>query len=144
MSLSYNGLEFETELLAQWAAFFDLAGWDWDRGIVAVENWKPDYKVCFPCGHSECSGSHTLFVSVLPVENIDEVEGHPALEHIYEIKDESGCWLANAGALFGNTPDVTRWEMAHGSGGGVDTVKIWVEDANQLWIKARSLVLKKS
>lgn len=140
MSLSYKGLEFETELLAQWAAFFDLAGWEWDRGIPAVENWKPDYKVCFPCGHSECSGSHTILVSVLPVDVIENVKGHPALEKSWGVQNSLGQWLADAGALFGNTPKVTEWVMSHGAGGGTENVYNWSDNANLLWIKAHSLV----
>lgn len=140
MSLSYNGLEFETKLLAQWAAFFDLAGWEWDRGISALGNWKPDYRVSFPCGHSECSGSHTLLVSVLPVNSIRDVSGHPALENSWGVQNAAGEWLADAGALFGNTPQTSEWTMSHGAGGGTDRVDTWVHNANQLWIKAGSLV----
>ncbi|PTC19553.1 hypothetical protein C0J26_14405 [Pseudomonas baetica] len=142
MSLSYNGLEFETELLAHWAAFFDLAGWEWDRGISAVGNWKPDFRVSFPCGHSECSGSHTILVSVLPINAIENVKGHPAIEQGWGVENSLGQWLADAGALFGNTPNATEWVMAHGAGGGVENVYNWVDNANVLWIQARSLVLK--
>lgn len=138
MPLIYNGLDFETELMAHWAAFFDLAGWDWDRGISAIGNWKPDFRVCFPCGHSECSGSHTLLVTVLPVSNIEDVKGHPALHHIYRVEDSCGRWLADAGALFGNTPAATLWQMSHGSGGGLESVHNWVNNANQLWHDATS------
>lgn len=142
MSLSYNGLEFETELLAHWAAFFDLAGWEWDRGISAVGNWKPDFRVSFPCGHSECSGSHTILVSVLPINAIEDVKGHPAIEHGWGVQNSLGQSLADAGALFGNTPNTTEWVMSHGAGGGVENVYNWVDNANVLWIQARSLVLK--
>lgn len=140
MSRSYKGLEFETGLMAHWAAFFDLAGWQWDRGIAAIDNWKPDFRVSFPCAHSECSGSHTLLVSVLPVIDIEQVKGHPALEHIYEIKDDLGHWIAHAGALFGNSPDVSSWQMSHGSGGGIGTVHMWVDNAAQLWFEAHRVL----
>jgi len=140
MSLSYNGLDFETELLARWAAFFDLAGWEWDRGISAVENWKPDYRVCFPCGHSECSGSHSILISVLPVNDIEDVKGHPALENSWGVRNPLGQLLADAGALFGNTPKATEWVMSHGAGGGTENVHNWVDKANQLWIEAGSIV----
>lgn len=140
MSVSYNGLEFETELLAQWAAFFDLAGWEWDRGITAVQNWKPDYRVSFPCGHSECSDSHTLFVSVLPVSTLDNVRGHPALQSIYRVENTLGQRLADAGALFGNSPQTSEWQMSHGAGGGIDHVPTWVDNAHQLWDHAGKLL----
>ncbi|HBC3869130.1 TPA: hypothetical protein KD877_004731 [Vibrio parahaemolyticus] len=52
MTTIYNCLEFDTELEAIWASFFDLAGWQWWYNPVAIDNWKPDFKVTFPCAHS--------------------------------------------------------------------------------------------
>lgn len=113
-----------------------MAGFEWYSGIAAVGNWKPDFKVTFPCGHSECSGSHTILVSVLPVDDISEMQGHPALEYRYLVQDLHGKYLADAGALFGSSPAITKWEMAHGAGGGIEDIHRWTDDADQLWRKA--------
>ena len=136
MTAQYKGLEFKTRLEARWAAFFDMAGWSWWTNPVAVGDWKPDFKVEFPCRHSECDGSHTLFVTVLPVENLDCFLGLPCLTHSYGVKSDDDKWLADAGAAFGASPTVTRWEMSHGSGGGEETVMTWVDNYEALWRKA--------
>lgn len=136
MSVSYNGLVFETRLLATWAAFFDLAGWKWSRGVVPVGDWVPDYRVTFDCSHSECSGSHTILVSVVPVDDLDKVQGHPSLTHFYGLPGHA----ADAGALFGNTPKATSWQMSHGAGGGSEDVSNWCSAAGSLWRQAAELV----
>ncbi|WP_413791120.1 MULTISPECIES: hypothetical protein [unclassified Pseudomonas] len=140
MSASYKGLEFQTELLARWAAFFDLAGWQWNTSVSPVFNWKPDFMVTFPCGHSECGGSHTLLVSVLPVDTIDSLRAHPAIRQPYCVRDESDQILADGGALFGNGPNATHWEITHGAGGGYEDVYFRVNDAARFWHETRSLV----
>jgi hypothetical protein len=140
MSATYNGLTFDTPLLAQWAAFFDLAEWHWTVEVAAIGNWKPDFQATFECGHSECSGSHTIFISVLPINDLNGVKGHPALNHRYSIKSSSGKYLADAGAVFGSNPDVSEWEMSHGAGGGIDSVSSWVHDAGKLWSKAKLII----
>jgi hypothetical protein len=43
---------------------------------------------------------------------------------------------ADAGAAFGINPEVTQFEMCHGSGGGIDTVPGWVHNADELWKQA--------
>lgn len=136
MTAIYNGQVFKTPLLAQWAAFFDLAGWQWARGIAAVGNWVPDYRVEIPCGHSECAGKHTLLVSVLPVDDPLSLKNHPALFHIYG----HGLQGEDAGAIFGSNPKATYWVMSHGAGGGEDDVPNWCDSAHSLWNKARMLV----
>lgn len=136
MAFTYNGLAFETKLLATWAAFFDLAGWQWSRGVVPVGDWVPDYRVTFECGHSECNGSHTILVSVLPVDDLEKIQGHPALSHFYGVRGHA----ADAGAVFGNTPRATYWQMSHGAGGGSEEVSRWCSDEVSLWRRAVSLV----
>jgi hypothetical protein len=136
MSAKYLTYIFDTGLEAKWAAFFDLAGWEWIYKPDPIENWRPEFKATFPCGHSECGGSHTIFISVLPVDSIDVVRGHPALHYTYEVKDVFGTRIADAGALFGNSPAVTHWEMAHGAGGGYEKTEDWVSNAYQLWAEA--------
>lgn len=137
MGHNYNGHAFETHLLAHWAAFFDAAGWSWSRGLTPIDNWRPDYRVTFPCGHSECGGSHTLMVSILPVDSLNGLQGHPALAHRYTVEDPRGRKIADAGAVFGSSPKVGEWEMAHGSGGGTENVYNWAHDPDELWAAAR-------
>ncbi|AMR78631.1 hypothetical protein [Cupriavidus nantongensis] len=140
MASYYKGMEFRTKLLARWAAFFDLAGWNWHANPASVGDWLPDFFVSFRCGHSECSGEHSLLVSVLSIEDIDGNRGHPALQHHYTVVDGTGAIRANAGALFGVSPAVSQWEMAHGAGGGIDDVPGWVPGFTQLWTQAGQLV----
>ncbi|MCR5942646.1 hypothetical protein FG152_17740 [Ochrobactrum sp. XJ1] len=138
MAAIYDGLVFKTTLEARWAAFFDLAKWDWDVNPVPVGDWVPDFRVSIPCGHSECSGSHDLLVSILPVANIDDAGNHPALLQRYEIEGPGSEHHKgiDAGAVFGINPHVSRFEFAHGAGSGVDDVPMWVENANALWEQA--------
>ncbi|MDA5245342.1 hypothetical protein EXN32_07975 [Agrobacterium tumefaciens] len=142
MPAVYDGIQFKTPLEARWAAFFDLAGWDWKVNHVPVFNWSPDFRVTFPCRHSECNGSHTLLVSVLPITGIEDAQSHPALSHRYGIEgpDSEVHPEVDAGAVFGMSPNITRWEFSHGAGGGLFDVNFFVEDANALWVRAATLV----
>jgi|SRR6266702_8057942 len=83
-------MEFRTKLLAQWAAFFDLAGWTWQVNPVPVGDWLPDFSVRFPCDHSECPSEHSLLVAVLPVEHVAGMVDHPALHHRYSVDHGTG------------------------------------------------------
>ncbi|WP_426701490.1 hypothetical protein ACPPVV_00290 [Rhodanobacter sp. Col0626] len=140
MAATYNGLDFHTPLLAQWAAFFDLAHWQWSRGISPIGDWQPDFRVSFECGHSGCSGGHTILISVLAVTDIASVKGHPALSHFYGVTGPSGTSIADAGAVFGANPQATQWQMSHGSGGGIEEATNWAEDAYGLWQRAKAMV----
>ncbi|MBR8426219.1 hypothetical protein [Burkholderia cenocepacia] len=140
MSFNYDGLEFRTRLVARWAAFFDLAQWTWHTNAAPIGDWTPDFLVSFPCGHSECRDEHRLLVSVLPVDNIDSVAGHPALQHRYSVEDHTGRSRADAGAIFGASPLVSKWEMAHGAGGGISAVPEWVINHHELWVLAGGFV----
>jgi hypothetical protein len=66
---------------------FDLAGWEWHVNPVCVGDWSPDFWVSFPCSHSEC-GSHTLLISVLPIDNIEDYNNHPSLKHAFTIEED--------------------------------------------------------
>lgn len=142
MNTIYNGLQFKTQLEAHWAAFFDLVGWEWRVNSAHVGNWLPDFRVTFPCDHSECAGTHTLLVAVLPVSEIEAFKHHPCLTHFFGINgDDRGQFASvNAGAGFGNSPKVTTWQFSHGSGGGVYDVEFFVPNADAIWAKAKSLV----
>ena len=136
MSAIYSGLEFKTQLEAQWAAFFDLAGWNWWINPAPVGDWKPDFKVSFKCGHSECSGEHTLLVSVLPVTDLTAFKGHPCTLHNYGVRVKQDECRADGGAAFGYSPAVTLWEISHGAGGGSENMDFRVDDASTLWARA--------
>lgn len=128
----YKGVTFRSRLEARWAAFFDLAGWSWEYEPIDLPGWSPDFRVSFPCGHSECGGrgsTHTLLVEVKPYFNLKDFFGHQCMKHPFG-RDIP----ADASAAFGNSPSVTYWEMSHGAGGGVETVDNWVtENVNELW-----------
>lgn len=136
----YNGLEFKTHLEAHWAAFFDLAGWKWWTNPAPVDDWRPDFRVSFKCGHSECGEEHTLLVAVLPISKLGAFDGHPCLAHRYGAQGADGRSTADAGAAFGTSPAVTTWEMSHGAGGGVFDVRQWVDGADELWAQAGTLI----
>lgn len=115
-------------LKLRWARFFTLAGWQWrlasDRGF--------DFVVTFPCGHSECSGSHSLSVRVIErnKRHLEKLHSKTfSAEQLYQIPHP---------ALFGNGPTNTFWQMQHGSGAGVEDVGQWVDNALSLWNQAAS------
>lgn len=145
MGALYKGLQFKTPLEARWAAFFDLAGWEWHVNPACVGDWSPDFWISFPCSHSECS-EHTLLVAVLPMHSAADFEHHPCLQHAFHIEnDPQGIHCrVQAGAAFGNNPNATKWEFVHGSGGGQYEVPFFVDDADELWISAGNLVLDQS
>jgi hypothetical protein len=143
MTAIYNRLLFKTKLEARWAAFFDLAGWEWHVNPVSVDDWSPDFRVTFECGHSECGGSHTLLVAVLPISKIENFEFHPCLSYRYGVPDRfkgEGQSAEDGGAAFGNGPSVTRWEISHGSGGGAEDLYFRVPNADELWRQTEHLV----
>lgn len=39
----YGGAVFRSRLEAHWAAFFDLAGWQWDYEPIDTRGWSPDF-----------------------------------------------------------------------------------------------------
>jgi hypothetical protein len=143
MTATYNGLQFRTQLEARWAAFFNLAGWQWHVNPAPVGNWAADFRVTFPCDHSECGGSHTLLVAVLPISSTEDFATHPCLKLSgSDIREAYKGWgvSVDAGAAFGTSPKATTWQMSHGSGGGIFEVDFWVNDADALWTKTKSLV----
>ena len=101
-------------LKLRWARFFTLAGWDWK--ISARPGF--DFEVTFPCEHGDCHGSHTLIVRVSD-KCYDALRNKHAetFAHPYEEPNP---------ALFGDGPENTFWEMAHGAGGGCEQVADWM------------------
>lgn len=140
----YAGVHFRSRLEARWAAFFDVVGWEWDYEPVDLHGWSPDFRVTFPCRHSECSGSHTLLVEVKPYTNIKQFQGHRCMDFSYGVSERGEEIPADASAAFGESPRVSYWEMAHGAGGGEEEVDNWVVRSNcntrQAWIAAGNMV----
>ena len=141
----YAGVQFRSRLEARWAAFFDLAAWKWDYEPIDFEGWSPDFRVEFPCKHSECRPSHVLFVEVKPYYSIEEFRGHPCLDYPYggiaEVDGEFTFLIpADASAAFGATPETTYWCMGHGCGGGDEEILNWVDDTTMKWRQAGNIV----
>jgi hypothetical protein len=141
----YRGVRFRSRLEARWACFFDLIHWEWEYEPIDIKGWTPDFRVEFPCQHSECQGFHTLLVEVKPYYKINEFEGHPCMEYPYggHAPENGGIGIipAHASAAFGINPSVTFWEMSHGAGGGCVSIENWVHsDIEAIWKQAGNLV----
>jgi hypothetical protein len=188
----YGGVKFRSRLEARWAAFADLAGWEWEYEPVDLKGWIPDFLFKLPCGHSECGMTtatkcphcgmpvteivvepvvhknwlsedpptytvlspvgarcqgcgaihkhwrrdpdfrHELYAEVKPYRSLEEFDGHAVTQ--------IDSWEVPSPACFGYHPSVTRWEMAHGEGGGIYSVLDWYDgDAEAAWIEAGNL-----
>lgn len=166
----YNGVQYRSRLEARWAAFFDLIGWKHEYEPIDLPGWSPDFRVVFPCGHSECDGSHELLVEIKPYFDAKQFKGHPCMDYPYGV-NYSKCiypkvdvtvppeeWKmvcaeirrinelairipADASAGFGANPEVSIWEMDHGAGGGLDCLLNWLPDGySRLWAEAGNRV----
>ena len=141
----YRGVQFRSRLEARWACFFDLIGWRWEYEPIDLEEWCPDFRVEFPCGHSECGCSHVLLVEVKPYYSIEEFNGHPCKKYLYGVWQKANGEVreipADASAVFGVNPSVTEWLMCHGAGAGYYTIEDWVDgDVNAMWNQAGNTV----
>jgi hypothetical protein len=144
----YKETFFRSRLEARWAAFFDLAEWEWQYEPLDLLGWSPDFRVVIPCRYSDCH-NHVLLVEVKPYCTLNDFDGHPCLDYPYGEKlgntfgeepiNVIGRIPADASAAFGVSPKVTYWEMSHGSGGGVESVDGWVEDVGRLWGEAGAI-----
>lgn len=136
----YKHVIFRSRLEARWAVFFENLRWAWEYEPIDLNGWTPDFRVTFPCTHSECSGSHTLLVEVKPYFSIDDFAGHPCMDYPYGRNGDKEI-PADASAGFGANPHVTRWEMAHGAGGGVYSLQSWFDvDFDEFWIMCGNVV----
>jgi hypothetical protein len=121
----YNGVQFRSRLEARWAAFFDLQGWYWEYEPVELEGWIPDFWLSFPCRHSECYGSHELFIEIKPFAVPQKWDDHGKWAGHLVTKLEA--YDPPHPAMFGISPEHTRWEMSHGAGGGMEDILRWAE-----------------
>ena len=128
-----------TKLERRWAWFFMLAGWTWAYRPRTKYFLSPTFRVSFPCGHGECHGSHELDVFLRDVTRVEDfgvtiwnlASARPPAD---DLMGAGSPYDAPHTALFGADPSVTTWEMAHGAGGGCETVSRWVPD--ELWERA--------
>jgi hypothetical protein len=129
-----------TNFERRWAWFFTLLGWHW-KYFPTKHGFQvqPTFRVEFPCGHSECDGSHTLDVflrrGVLSVDRF----GVSVYDLASPRKGADSPYYSPHPALYGDNPGVTVWEMCHGSGGGQYDIPTWVPDWHDLWTRACSL-----
>jgi len=141
---NYSGVKFRSRLEARWAAFFDLAKWEWKYEPIDLPGWTPDFWVKWSCGHSECNGHHTLLVEVKPYSDIREFDNHPCMRYLEGIDQEAKqltyAIREDSSAGFGIDPSVTYWSMSHGSGGGDEEITRWVENWKELWADAGNKV----
>lgn len=56
----YKHVQFRSRLEARWAAFFDLAGWEWHYEPVDMNGWIPDFVLIGKEGNQ-------IFVEIKPV-----------------------------------------------------------------------------
>jgi hypothetical protein len=153
----YNGVQYRSRLEARWAAFFDLIGWQHEYEPIDLPGWSPDFRVVFPCGHSECSGSHSLLVEVKPFFSLQQFKGHPCMRYLEGYDNETVPKFSNfesffnhiketsipadSSAAFGANPEVTYWSMGHGSGGGDQCLLNWIQPGySRLWSEAGNVV----
>jgi hypothetical protein len=151
----YNGVQFRSRLEARWAAFFDLAGWEWEYEPIDFNNWVPDFLVTIKCTHSECGrvtdygtdkeiwhrdGCHRLYVEVKPYGELSEFEGHPVSDFTYQSFQNGRGPGDPVGAMFGLNPDVTAFDLIHGAGSGVESVHCRIHNADDLWKEAGNTV----
>jgi len=145
MNTTYRNMTFSTPLIAQWAAFFDLIEWTWHTNASSVGDWTPDFYISYPCGHSECSGSHELLATVLPFTRLADFGNHPCMKHDFGTGGPAlsdGLLNFDGGAALGVNPSVSRWEISHGSGGGHEDIYLHFDEghADRLWRQAESLI----
>ncbi len=148
----YKNQEFSSRLEARWACFFDLCGWEWQYKPFKAGRWEPEFRVSWVCGHSECD-EHVLIIEVKPYDRIDDFD-----DNNYGMQFFYGCGWAEDGcspmdtleahelppcsssAVFGNNPNITYWDMAHGHGGGIYSVDCFVHKSDELWERAGNLI----
>jgi len=138
----YADVVFRSRLEARWAAFFDLAGWEWEYEPIDFPGWTPDFRVKFSCGHSECYGYHALLVEVKPYFDFKDFYDHIVSTFDFGFSKSIGKLPADATAGFGiNTSDAASiiFSMQHGAGGGYEHISYRVANHEALWKKAGDL-----
>jgi hypothetical protein len=89
-----------------------------------------DLNLTIPCLHSECSGSHELLIRMDEGQREYFKKLHDGLFDVEE------AWGTPSPAIFGRNPEDTFWTMAHGAGGGEESLDQWIPDWKTLWVRA--------
>lgn len=110
-----------------WARFFSLLGWRWR--VSHVPGF--DLNLTIPCAHSECSGSHEILARIQHGDH-----GYYCEKLHGELFSVDEMYNSPHPAIFGENPGCTYWQMAHGAGGGEESIEQWVPDWKALWTRA--------
>ena len=105
----YKGVSFRSRLEARYAAFFDLAGWDWSYEAIDKDGWIPDFLVRFKCACGHCNGRHLLIAEVKWYHSINDFRSH----FCYQFKAHNG----ESYAAMGNNPSISAWKSRNDSTG---------------------------
>lgn len=132
----FMGIQFRSRLEARWAAFLEL--WEpcsnWEYEPIDLRGWMPDFWVQLPCRHSECSPFHELYAEVRPYRTIQTF--YDAQHPVTKIDPYS----TPTPAMFGISPEVSAFELAHGCGGGIYSILYWGRYDPSLWREAGNMV----
>jgi hypothetical protein len=80
-----------------------------------------------------------LLAEVKPYYEIDDFKGHHCMRFPFG-EDKEGCTIpADASAALGVNPNVSEWEMSHGSGGGTFSISWFIRDTDSLWGQAGNM-----
>ena len=103
------------------------------RGLLnwCGQPWSKQYGGC-KCGSPKVPAHHPPFTHDLLVEVKPYTDISQFSDHIVHKMDE-GNWRNPAPAMFGISPEVTHWCMAHGAGGGADDIRFWAEKVTRDW-----------
>jgi hypothetical protein len=103
----YKGVQFRSRLEAKWAAFFDLAKWEWDYEPLDLNGYIPDFIVktpdreCLTCAKTSesCTGQHRL-IEVKPALKLTDYEEAQAKIARSGWQGPASCVGAIVGLLF--------------------------------------------
>ncbi|WP_065091484.1 hypothetical protein [Rhizobium leucaenae] len=94
---TYNHVRFRSRLEARWAAFFDLAGWQWDYEPFDLDGWAPDFML---------KGKIRALVEVKPI-NFADTEGGA----MTQAKAQAAKAFATAARVSPSFKDITEEEI---------------------------------
>ncbi|MBB2819015.1 UNVERIFIED_ORG: hypothetical protein GGD59_002260 [Rhizobium esperanzae] len=130
----YNNVQFRSRLEARWAAFFDLAGIEWDYEPFDLDGWAPDFMLRTSIGH--------ILVEVKPVDTDEFNSQDMQFDKAFRYWSQHQVLLLGIGPiekrdLLGvilDPPDNAR----HGWLDVMDA--LMVSDSEALWRKAGNIV----
>jgi len=138
----YKDVMFRSRLEARWAAFFDLAGWQWEYEPVDLVWWSPDFKIDIPCLES-CGGKHTALIEIKPYYDMNEFYHHPVAYYKYgNGRDDFplDALPVDTVAGFGVNPDIAFLDITHEDSGGMYTPSELIPNASSKWKEAGNIV----